>query len=200
MGNELAQITLWRLDRDKYVNEDCCLNGVGASKTSGRWNKEKEEVVYTSANISLAFLEVYIHLDLHNSSPENIIEYSSRRIVQIYVDGLDYEEVKIDRLPDRWREIITSKNPNKPTLLQRIGSKWLRSGITPVLKVPSAVVPYESNYLINPRHPDMIGRLSLQNPVSNLKYQGTISTKALPKLFEFDNRYIQNYSRYIQLM
>jgi RES domain-containing protein len=200
MGNKLSQITLWRLDRDKYVNEDCCLNGVGASKSSGRWNRQQEAVVYTSANISLAFLEVYIHLDLHNSTPKNIIEHSSRRIVQIYLDDLDYEEVKIDRLPDRWREIITSTNPKKPTLLQRIGSKWLRAKITPVLKVPSAVVPYEYNYLINPNHPDIIERLSLQNPVSNLKYKGTISTTALPELFQFDSRYIQNYTRYIQLM
>lgn len=200
MGNELTQITLWRLDREKYVNDDSCLSGIGASKSSGRWNKKDEEVVYTSVNISLAFLEIYVHLDLNNPSPKNIIENSSRRIVQIYLDGLDYEEVKLDRLPDRWREMITSINPKKPTLLQRIGSKWLRRGVTPVLKVPSAVVPYEFNYLINPKHPDIVGRLSLQNPVSNLKYQGTIATKVLKETFEFDARYIQVYTRYIQLM
>jgi RES domain-containing protein len=191
MGNKLEQITLWRLDREKYVNEDSCLSGKGGLYNANRWSKKGETVVYTAANISLAFLEIYHHLDFNNPTPKQIAENSSRRIVQLYLDGLDYKEITIDELGSLWREIKTSQDPKKPTLLQKIGSKWFRSGVTPVLKVPSAIVPYEFNYLINPNHPDVAGRLSLQNPVSNINYQGIVTTKVLATPFLFDNRYIQ---------
>jgi RES domain-containing protein len=192
MGNKLEQITLWRLDQEKYVNDDSCLSGKGGIYNANRWSKKGETVIYTAANISLAFLEIYLHLDFNNSlTPEQVVDNSSRRIVQLYLDELGYEEISIDRLPSLWREIKTSQDPNKPTLLQKIGSKWFRAGLIPVLKVPSAIVPYEFNYLINPNHPDIIGRLSLQNPISNINYQGMLTTKVLPAPFLFDNRYIQ---------
>jgi RES domain-containing protein len=191
MGNKLEKITLWRLDREKYVNKDSCLSGEGGLYNANRWSKRGETVVYTAANISLAFLEIYHHLDFNNPTPEQIAENSSRRIVQLYLDDLDYQEINMNMLSTGWREIETSQDPIKPTLLQKIGSKWFRSGITPVLKVPSAIVPYEFNYLINPNHPNISGRLSLQNPVSNINYQGMLTTKVLPTPFLFDNRYIQ---------
>ncbi len=191
MGNQLEKITLWRLDREKYVEKDTCLSGEGGIHSANRWSKKGETVVYTAANISLAFLEIYHHLDFNNPTPEKIAENSSRRIVQLYLDNLDYQEVNINRLPIGWREIKTLQDPEKPSLLQKIGSKWFRSGVTPVLKVPSAIVPYEFNYLINPNHPDIAGRLSLQNPVSNVNYQGMLTTKVLPAPFIFNNRYIQ---------
>jgi RES domain-containing protein len=191
MGNKLEKITLWRLDRERYVNEDSCLSGNGGLYNANRWSKKGETVVYTAANISLAFLEIYHHLDFNNPTLNQIAENSSRRIVQLYLDDLDYQEINMNMLSTEWREIETSQDPKKPSLLQKIGSKWFRSGITPVLKVPSAIVPYEFNYLINPNHPDITGRLSLQNPMNNLEYPGMITTKVLPEPFIFDNRYIQ---------
>ena len=38
-------------------------------------------------------------------------------------------------------------------VLQEIGRAWLDSARTAVLSVPSAVLPAEGNYLLNPRHP-----------------------------------------------
>lgn len=191
MGNKLEKITLWRLDREKYVNNDSCLSGEGGLYNANRWSKKGETVVYTAANISLAFLEIYHHLDFNNPTPEQIAENSSRRIVQLYLDDLDYQEININMLSTEWRKIKTSQDPKKPTLLQKIGSKWFKSRVTPILKVPSAIVPYEFNYLINPNHPDVAGRLSLQSPVSNINYQGMLTTKVLPAPFIFDHRYIQ---------
>lgn len=37
---------------------------------------------------------------------------------------------------------------------QRIGDAWLKSGRSLVLAVPSALIPEEPNFLLNPRHPD----------------------------------------------
>lgn len=36
----------------------------------------------------------------------------------------------------------------------RYGSAWLRRSRSAVLEVPSAIVPSESNYLLNPNHPE----------------------------------------------
>ncbi len=35
-----------------------------------------------------------------------------------------------------------------------IGRRWARAGGHLVLRVPSAVIPAEANYLLNPRHPE----------------------------------------------
>ena len=54
--------------------------------------------------------------------------------------------VEIEDLSTDWR-----RNPPPPT--QRLGDDWIASGASAVLKVPSALVPQEWKYLLNPRHP-----------------------------------------------
>jgi RES domain-containing protein len=193
MGNKLERVTLWRLDRDKWVQKDCCLDGEGSSRYPGRWNKQGEQVVYTAANISLAFLEVYVHFSFKgNSSPSEIEENCYRRIIQIDLDDLEYEEITLNRLPNGWRELSASDNYDEGyTLLQELGSDWFQAKQTPILRVPSAIVPYEFNYLINPTHPDLRGRLSLINPISNSTQLGNVRIKLFPEPFRFDSRYIQ---------
>jgi RES domain-containing protein len=197
MGNKLEKITLWRLDRDRWVQNDSCLSRQGASDYSARWNKQGEKVVYTAANISLAFLEIFVHLalDRRSSSPQNPSNTqveSSRRIIQLYLDDLEYETIEPDRLPDNWRE--ASAYPQ----LQELGSEWWQAGKTAVLKVPSAIVPNEFNYVINPDHRDVNNRLFLQKPVSNVSQIGFVSTKVLTEHFTFDARYIQILSQMIK--
>lgn len=72
-------------------------------------------------------------------------------------DELEIEEVKVARLPDNWQD--TSAYP----LLQKIGRDWLTSLRTPILKVPSSIVPVEYNYLLNPQHPDL--KVVLEPPI-----------------------------------
>jgi len=57
-------------------------------------------------------------------------------------------EINTTDLPKNWR----SHPP--PERLADLGTEWLRSGRPPVLLVPSAVVPQERNYLLNPAHRD----------------------------------------------
>ncbi len=52
-------------------------------------------------------------------------------------------------LPAGWRPYPA------PEGLAGLGSEWVRGGQTAVLVVPSAVIPQEHNYLINPAHPDI---------------------------------------------
>lgn len=51
-------------------------------------------------------------------------------------------------LPATWEE-----SP-PPAAAQRIGDVWLAGAASAVLQVPSAVMPVEWNYLLNPAHPD----------------------------------------------
>jgi RES domain-containing protein len=64
-------------------------------------------------------------------------------------DELKVEEVKSERLPNDWQDISTYP------LLQKIGQDWLTFFRTPILKVPSSIVPVEYNYLLNPQHPEL---------------------------------------------
>jgi RES domain-containing protein len=60
-------------------------------------------------------------------------------------------------LPENWRDAIA------PATLKGIGDDWIRSGSSAVLQVPSAIIPDEANFLLNPRHPDF-SRMTLGAP------------------------------------
>jgi RES domain-containing protein len=51
-----------------------------------------------------------------------------------------------------------------PSELQDFGSKWLTSLRSAVLQVPAAVMLVESNFLLNPRHPQF-ARVSIVREV-----------------------------------
>ena len=59
------------------------------------------------------------------------------------------EQLDADMLPRSWRRYPA------PASLQRLGNRWLERGSACVLRVPSVLVPSESNFLINPVHPDI---------------------------------------------
>ena len=50
-----------------------------------------------------------------------------------------------------------------PEALAELGSGWISAARTAVLSVPSAVVPRERNYLLNPAHPDF-GKIRRGSP------------------------------------
>ena len=60
-------------------------------------------------------------------------------------------------LPKDWRT-HAGREP-----LQALGGEWLQQSRSCVLAVPSAVIPAELNFLINPLHPDF-KRISLGEP------------------------------------
>ena len=74
------------------------------------------------------------------------------------------ETVSIDKLPDNWFAAAP------PSRLQALGGEWLERGETAVLKVPSAIVTEEWNYLLNPVHADFrkfrVGKAKPFNSIS----------------------------------
>jgi RES domain-containing protein len=100
-------------------------------------------VTYTSESLALAGLEVLVHCDIELVPADLVaIEVSIPRSVKI-------AELSASDLPRSWRKYPA------PASLQRLGNSWLDRLDGCVLRVPSAIIPTESNFLINPRHPDL---------------------------------------------
>ena len=130
---------IWRICKEKH--KETAFSGEGALYTGGRWTPKGNLAVYTSESLALATLEVFIHTE------SNAIPLISVRA--FLAENITVEEIKIDDLPSTWQE--ESAYPS----LQVIGEEWLRSKRTAVLKVPSVIVPFEYNDILNPKHPDL---------------------------------------------
>ena len=130
----------YRLAKAAYVD----LDGEGARLWGGRWNSPGRAMVYTAANPSLALLEVLVHLDL----PPELIPTDYMLL------GLEIpDDAPVEELADP---------PSPP---RAVGDDFLSRGTALVLRAASAVVPQETNALINPRHPAASGlRLVSQEP------------------------------------
>lgn len=136
----MAGIRVWRICKERYA--DTAFDGEGARRVGGRWNSRGNPVVYTSENLSLAALELLVHLDVVEAPPHFVA------IPADIPESADIEAVGADELPDDWR-----RAPGHPEL-KRLGDTWLHSEVTIAMRVPSVVVPDESNYLLNPEHPE----------------------------------------------
>jgi RES domain-containing protein len=137
-------VKLWRIAAEtrKYAAND--LSGGGAAVSPGRWNDEDEPVVYCAPTISMAVLETAAHID-DAALPLN------KYLVEIDVpDGvwLRRQEVNIASLPVTWAAIPAGRAS------VAFGSNWLTSLRSPLLLVPSAIVPEEPIAMINPAHAD----------------------------------------------
>ena len=129
----------WRIVKRQY--RDQVLSGEGPRLFGGRWNRPGFRVVYTAEYASLAVLEILVHL-VEQSMLSNYL------VADLHFDDGLVEQIPMKELPRNWR----SSPP--PSTLQSIGTRWLTEGRSAVLAVPSAVLPIETNYLINPEHPD----------------------------------------------
>lgn len=128
----------WRIV--KKIHASSAFDGEGAWRFGGRWNSLGTRVVYCSANLSLAALEGLVHLNppVAFKSVAMELEFDDRLIETICVKSLS---------PD-W----TEEPPAGSTM--RLGDQWVREGRSAVLELPSAIIPSESNYLLNPAHRD----------------------------------------------
>ncbi len=119
-------------------------SGAGARLYGGRWNSVGTEAVYASAQRSLAVLEVLVHLEGGAVGRGTIVQ--PYLIYPLWFDEELLEELSASSLPADW----ATHPPARST--QQIGDDWVSRAGSPVLSVPSAVVPEEYNYLLNPNH------------------------------------------------
>ena len=76
-------------------------------------------------------------------------------IISIADDDYLTKQIHLKKLPINWRSL------GAYSILQTIGSDWYQARASLILKVPSAVIPLEYNYIINTEHPDFSDKVSL---------------------------------------
>jgi RES domain-containing protein len=129
-------VILWRLSN--YST----LDGGGGLSASGRWHTAGQRVVYCAPNPATALLEVLVHANIDiEDIPVNL------RYLEIDApDTLAVEDVDAS--------LLDGESKADPAVTRLAGDQWLRSGRTPLLRVPCVIVPATWNVLINPRHRD----------------------------------------------
>ncbi len=132
-------IRAWRLIKTEHADD--AFTGEGARRGGGRWNSKGVRVVYTAGSLSLATLEVMVHTHFYSALKYYVC-------IPIDFDPSLSQSITIEDLPDNW------KADPIPQSVKKVGDRWIQNQETVILKVPSAIIPVETNYLINPSHLD----------------------------------------------
>jgi RES domain-containing protein len=133
-------VRVWRICKRQYA--EAPFSGDGGLKAAMRWNHKGRRIVYTSQSLSLATLELWVHVD----PLETLTTYVA--VSADIPDDLAVMVFEEEQLPPGWR------NDPSPVKLRDAGAKWLASLASVVARVPSAIIPNEHNYLLNPEHKD----------------------------------------------
>ncbi len=130
------EITSYRLIKEKHLKN--AFDGEGARLHGGRWNSKGVSIVYTSNSLALCSLEIFVHLP----SYQLLKEYYYIKV------SFDSDLVIDAKAKKGWNARPVSK------VSQSIGDNWVKKNESPVLKVPSILMPDGNNYLLNFNHPD----------------------------------------------
>jgi len=141
---------VYRLSKKKYAHD---LSGKGAEMTGGRWNKAGTKLLYTSESRALCTAEVAVH------TPIGIIPTDYYLTTIEIPDNVEVYQLDKADLPRDWKSF-----PHSQTT-QQIGEDFVEKNMYLVLKVPSAVVQGDYNYLINPLHRDFDSVTIVNNEV-----------------------------------
>lgn len=129
---------VYRIVRAKWAND---LSGEGARLYGGRWNRKGTPCLYTSSSRSLAILEFSVNVSL-DEMPRSL------SLITIRIPD-QFHEVAIDELPGNWKDVPA------PGAAREFGTRLLQEGSHLIIRLPSAVIPQEFNYIINPAHKDL---------------------------------------------
>lgn len=111
----------------------------GALFAEGRWNSRGFWIVYCSASVSLAKLEILAN---SRTLPQG------RVLMTIDItDQAPVYRVSSEQLPDNWMDIPY------PRALSQLSKSLLRDNRYVALRVPSRQSPTEENFLLYPPHP-----------------------------------------------
>jgi RES domain-containing protein len=112
-----------------------------APGSQGRWNGQGQFMIYTAGSRALACLENLVHRD-----SEGLQQLFKVAVVHI-PDSVSIARIGISELPQGWTDYSRQRHT------RQLGNAWLRGLGSCVLQVPSAIIPHEYNYLLNPAHP-----------------------------------------------
>jgi RES domain-containing protein len=127
---------VYRITKAQYADR------LVASGGAARWNSRGQFVIYTAATRALACLENVVH-----RSGEGLAD--DFRVMVIHIpDELTIATILLSDLPADWFDFQQYGS------CQMVGNTWLQQAESPILRVPSAIIVDEWNYLLNPAHPD----------------------------------------------
>ena len=129
---------VYRISRPESVAT--ALLGNGAALAPGRWNSRGVRLAYTASSVSLAMLEILVHVN-REDVPEG------RRMLAYEIPDAALAELPPNRWPRGWDKLPYSD------AVRRVGDGFVRDGRQLALRVPSAVARGEFNVLVNPAHP-----------------------------------------------
>jgi RES domain-containing protein len=128
---------VFRIAKEQYSKS------IVASGAPNRWNLAGQQVIYAGSSRALSTLELVVR----NSDLETAVQHKVM-VISIADDDYLMKQIKVNQLPENWRSF------NAYPELQKIGSKWYDENDSLILKVPSAIIPLEFNFVINVEHPD----------------------------------------------
>jgi RES domain-containing protein len=129
---------VYRLAPTKFAND---LTGAGARLFGGRWNHPGIVCLYSSESRALAVLEYSVNTGVNYIPP-------ALSIITIDTSTVPIEEIPESALPRGWKTIPA------PSSTKDFGSAILKSLKAAIIKIPSAIITTEHNFLLNPAHPD----------------------------------------------
>lgn len=134
---------VYNLRKSKYADQ------LSASGVANRWNRGEQFVIYTGSSRSLTILESLVHQHRTELDPS-----FKMMVIRLDIQAADILDVR-DLLPTDWANLESYK------WTQEIGSTWHNQKKNLILRVPSVIVPQESNYIINTEHPSFIQKIHL---------------------------------------
>jgi RES domain-containing protein len=130
---------LYRLGDCNYIND---LSGTGTQLFGGRWSSKGKPGLYLASSRALAVLEVLVHLQ-----PLFIPDNYCLAEIEVPDDSIEHADITL--LPLNWKDV------SPPAVIKKIGDDFLLGKRNLMLKLPSAIVQAEFNFLVNPLYPDM---------------------------------------------
>lgn len=125
---------LWR------ISNHSALDGRGGLLAGARWHFAGQPVVYLAETPAGSLLEVLVHLELDLASLPKTF-----KLLKIEVPaGVATRSIDERSLATNWTDDADAT--------AEMGTQWLESANSALLRVPSAIVPETHNYLLNPRH------------------------------------------------
>jgi RES domain-containing protein len=133
-------IRVHRIVRKPYSKTP--LDGEGPYRFGGRWSSPGTRIAYTAEHLSLAMLEYFVHIEASDPPKDLVV------VAADIPDSISRMVLTPQELPPNWRQVPA------PPGLAAIGDSFAAERKSAILVLPSALVPSESNWLINPLHPE----------------------------------------------
>jgi RES domain-containing protein len=134
-------IKVFRLSAARF--KDALWSGDGGVYVDGRWHTPGRRIIYAAQSLSLAQLEVLVHIADRKQLPELVWAHA------VIPGTIPAQTIEPASLPQHWRRFAPYCEAT-----QDLGMLWLAEARSAVLKVPSSLSEAEWNFLLNPLHPD----------------------------------------------